>query len=265
MVNATKSIGRLDYLIALSLAAAISVCGCREEGSSIATANKSEISLEAANTPEQAVANIKKLGGAVGFDRRKSDRPAIAVSFSRTNITDAGLVHLKELTNIETLYIWGHQVTDAGLVHLKGLTKLQKLSLNRCQLTDAGLVHLKELTNLQVLALSGTLVTDAGLVHLKGLTKLQRLDVSRSGVVDAGLVHLKGLTELTHLNLSRSQRCWSNFIPPRIQLTDTGLVHLTALTKLQELNVYWTDVTDDGVNELQQALPNCKIFARRTQ
>ena len=47
-----------------------------------------------------------------------------------------------------------HQITDAGLVHLKGMTNLKQLDLSRTQITDAGLVHLAGLTKLQQLDLS---------------------------------------------------------------------------------------------------------------
>ena len=45
-------------------------------------------------------------------------------------MTDAGLVHLKGLTNLQSLDLDSTKVTDAGLEHLKGLTKLQSLSLS---------------------------------------------------------------------------------------------------------------------------------------
>jgi hypothetical protein len=48
------------------------------------------------------------------------------------------------------------EVTDAGLEHLKGLTALQELSLWRTPVTDAGLQHLKGLTGLRVLCLCDT-------------------------------------------------------------------------------------------------------------
>ena len=44
------------------------------------------------------------------------------------------------------------------------------------------------------------------------------------------------------------------------QITDGGLTHLKGLTSLSELEVHNTHVTDDGVNELQQALPDLKII-----
>ena len=76
------------------------------------------------------------------------------------------------------------KITDAGLVHLKGMTELQKLNLSRSNITDAGLMHLKGLPNLQNLSLFGTKVTNAGLVHLKGLTELQELNLRDAGVAD---------------------------------------------------------------------------------
>ena len=41
--------------------------------------------------------------------------------------------------------------------------------------------------------------------------------------------------------------------------TDAGIQHLKSLTNLKELCVTKTQVTDDGVEKLQQALPNCKV------
>ena len=72
------------------------------------------------------------------------------------------------MTNLETLGLSGcEQITDAGLVHLKGLTNLQSLFLMKTQITDAGLVHLKELTNLQDLNLIETPITDSGVAELQ--------------------------------------------------------------------------------------------------
>ena len=61
------------------------------------------------------------------------------------------------------------------MVHLKGLTNLESLNLNRTKITDAGLSHLSALTKLSTLYLAGPKVTDAGLVHLGGMTNLQDL------------------------------------------------------------------------------------------
>ena len=72
-----------------------------------------------------------------------------AIYLVRTQITDAGVVHLKGLNSLQSLNLWDTQITNAGLVHLKGLTSLQTLYLDETQVTDAGLVHLSGLTSLQ--------------------------------------------------------------------------------------------------------------------
>ena len=54
------------------------------------------------------------------------------------------------------------QVTDAGLEHLKALINLQFLDLTDTQVSDAGFTHLKEMASLKYAHLYQTKVTDAG-------------------------------------------------------------------------------------------------------
>ena len=56
-------------------------------------------------------------------------------------------------------------VGDAGLGHLKGLTDLRMLNLGQSQIGDAGLAHLKGMAELQTLIIDRTKVSDAGLAH----------------------------------------------------------------------------------------------------
>ena len=141
-------------------------------------------------------------------------------------------------------------ITNARLVHLAGLTDLEYLGLSRTRITDAGLVHLARLANLTKLTLGNTPITDAGLTHLKGLTNLQTLSLYGTRITDAGLVHLTGLTNLQKLYLDGTR------------ITDAGLVHLAGLTRLERLYLYLnrTRITDAGVAELKKALPNCIIM-----
>lgn len=123
----------------------------------------SEHPLAAPTTSQKAAVDaIEKLGGRVRFSPTSGE--VIRVSILGRQVTDAGLVHLKALTSLETLALDGTQITDAGLEHLKGLTSLTELSLYDTQITGPGLVHLKGLTRLD---LFHTQVTDAGLTELK--------------------------------------------------------------------------------------------------
>ena len=189
----------------------------------------------------------------------------------RTQVTDAGLVHLNGMANLVSLDLLGSQVTDAGLVHLVGLNNLKDLGLNFTQVTGTGLVHLKELTSLEKLWLRHTQITDARLVHLKGLTNLQNLSLSNNKITGTGLVHLEGMNNLEVLSLSNTQMTEEGLVHLKglanlktlsllgTQITDAGLVHLTDMASLELLLLDNTQITDAGFAELQKALPNCKI------
>jgi len=95
---------------------------------------------------------------------------AVALRFFHgrgTRVTDAGLQHLKGLTQLQTLDLSGTRVTGSGLEHLKGLAQLHTLFLSRTQVTDARLVRLKGLTQVKSLFLDDTQVTDQGVKRLQ--------------------------------------------------------------------------------------------------
>ena len=94
------------------------------------------------------------------------------------------------MTHLNVLMLSGTQVTDAGLVHLKGLNELGVLQLDRTQITDAGLTNLEGLSELSGLNLSQTLVTDEGMVHLKAMPSLNSLFLNNTRVGDAGVQSL---------------------------------------------------------------------------
>jgi Leucine-rich repeat (LRR) protein len=60
-----------------------------------------------------------------------------------TEITNEGLDHLSDLSNLEVLNLGGTQVTDAGFEKLHGLTNLKRLSFSRGSVTDKGLTKIK--------------------------------------------------------------------------------------------------------------------------
>jgi hypothetical protein len=61
-----------------------------------------------------------------------------------TRVTDAGLEHLKGLTDLKILLLVGTPVTDAGLDHLKGLAKLEFVNLSGTQVTEKGIEELQK-------------------------------------------------------------------------------------------------------------------------
>ncbi len=80
---------------------------------------------------------------------------------------DADMVHLKGFKKLECLSLGGSDVTDAGLRDIGELTSLKALSLYDTRISDSGLNHLKKLTNLKVLNVGKTGVTSDGVASLQ--------------------------------------------------------------------------------------------------
>ena len=151
-----------------------------------------ELSVEISDNYDDWLVNMRSLTG--------PRRLALHRGF-----TNAGLVHVDELTNLTELVLESSHINDVGLKHLRGLSNLQRLTLRNVNITDSGLKHLSGLTKLESLELTSLALTDSGLADLKDLTGLRSLsfgdDFNSNKVSDAGLTALKSLTRLQSLNL----------------------------------------------------------------
>ena len=290
----------MKRLLGLLLVMGMVGCGGGDEdppaGETALPATPENAQAKVDELPVQAIdvdpaAALEELGAKISRDEHGE---IVAVELEnllqRMKVTDTDLVHLRELTNLKDLNLFGCQnITGAVLAYLKGLPKLESLNLFSTNVTDAGLVHLKGLTNLQDLTLIGTKITDSGLVHLAGMNlktlsisseaktdialkhylaavePKSKLDLSqKSGwkITDEGLVHLKGLTNLQWLSLTDTQITDAGLVHlkdltnlttlylPK-QITDAGLVHLKGLTNLEELDLSGTQITDAGLVHLK--------------
>jgi hypothetical protein len=155
---------------------------------------------------------------------------------------------LKDM-KLTMLLCGGSQLTDAGLIPLQEMSSLRHLEVIAPKITDAGLVYLKRLTDLEFLNCAGTKLTGAGLVHIEGMTRLRILHLDDTEVTDEGMVHFKGLHDLRELFLNQTR------------VTDAGLEHMAGLKNLALLNLTGTAVTNKGVAKLKAALPKCNIIA----
>jgi hypothetical protein len=166
-----------------------------------------------------AVAAIENLGGYVFYDERPPRRSGL----TRLILGDDTFGNVDGV-DFNPLKTENRQITDADLRHLQSFPLLDHLALKNCrQITDGGLAELSGLPNLRYLYLNDTPITDAGLVHLAGLGNLEELS-------------------LTHT-----------------QVTGPGLIQLSGLTRLDYLYLYSTRIPPDGVDEIQKALPKCRI------
>jgi hypothetical protein len=175
---------------------------------------------------------------------------AAEVTLSGLLVTDAQLVYLKELPALKSLYLIDTGISDAGLKQLQDLPQLEHLVLQGSQVSDSCLEHLKGLKHLRRLELCGDQTTDAVLQHLKSLPHLEELNLDHTHLTNAGLQQLGRMRQLRILTLDATH------------LTDTDLEHLKGLDRLQELYLYDKDIaiTKEGLQSLQRALPNCRLF-----
>lgn len=126
-----------------------------------------------------------------------------------------------------------------NVLPLAHLDQLEVLFLDATNVRD--LVPLEAMTNLSMLSLNGTKVSD--LTPLARLRSLKELHVANTDVFD--VTPLAGMTSIEFLDLSRTDV--------------TNVKPLTKLTNLESLEIYETKVTQEEIDELKAALPNCKI------
>jgi mono/diheme cytochrome c family protein len=117
------------------------------------------------------------------------------------DVNDGHLALLADIQNLSELDLANTQITAAGLGHIKGNKNLTKLSLANTSIDDAALKQIKELTNLMSLNLYNTKVTDAGLASLKDMKFLRKVYAWQSGVTEQGAAELKKTLPNVDVNL----------------------------------------------------------------
>jgi Leucine rich repeat/Leucine Rich repeat len=178
-----------------------------------------------------------------------------------TGVTDQGLRYLDGLSSMEQLTLGNDRpdfsasrtvplspITDAGLVHLKGLTQLTSLNLSGLPITDSGLGNLCGLAQLGGLYLSRTKVKGQGLAVLKSLPELTILYLDEGELTDDGAQSLAGASNLQELSVSR------------VPLSVKGLQALSTLPRLQSLDLTGCGLLDEDVHDLKTSKSGLKIL-----
>ncbi|MFN0054512.1 MAG: hypothetical protein ACKV0T_20235 [Planctomycetales bacterium] len=164
---------------------------------------------------------------------------------------DEALRTAPSFPRLKRLYLHKGQATD---VAMESLTQLQELEVffvwDAIRLTDAGVGHLGHLERLESVHLSNSPIGDEALQVLSTLPNLRRMSMQQNHFSDAGLKYLANMSQLRSL--------WIGLGHGRI--TDEGIRSLEGLEDLQELDLQKTQVTPEGVAELQKALPKLQII-----
>ncbi len=121
--------------------------------------------------PQVRILNLRGLKITDGSLEFIKNQKLIELNLSSTEIRGPGFIHLKELTNLRTLYLHGAAINDDGLFFIGKLSGLEYLNLGKTGISDAGLSKLGGLTALKELILMETSVT------AKGIKKIMHLSV----------------------------------------------------------------------------------------
>ena len=82
------------------------------------------------------------------------------------SVTDAGVRHLTNMSNLESLTLWFSRIDGKGFSDGKNLKSLRSLVLYGSQLNDEGLAHAAKLPALEGISLERTRVTPQGMKAL---------------------------------------------------------------------------------------------------
>ncbi len=189
---------------------------------------------------KQAIAKLEDVGGQFTYSKTNPDK-VVELIFTDNDVTDRDLSHLRHLTSLQVLdFNASGRVTDAGFSFVRSLSNLRTLNLGGTRISDAGLANLNGLQNLETLHLWLTTISDDGLQHISKLPKLTMVNLWDAQISDKGLKQLASIKTLKRICIGRS-------IERRFPLV---------IGEVSED----PDITDEGVEQLQRALPDAKIF-----
>lgn len=159
---------------------------------------------------------------------------------SGTAVTSAGLIHLKELTNIERFNVCLTACDDRGFEHLAGMTKMKRMTICASKITGSGFAHLQGMKQIESINLHSAPASDAGLEAIGKLTSLKRLEVVHTNVTDAGLKHLAGMVNLQQLHVHGKET------------TAAAFPFLSKLRELYELDIYDRAASNQTCEQIAQ-------------
>ena len=190
-----------------------------------------------------------------------------------TNITNKALKEMKSLKKLKCLDLSEIvNINGQGLTELSECTDIYELNLVNCiNITDTDISCLSNFHKLTKLSLGGGSYDGTGFVTLKSCRYLQSLCIKENypfgnksklfhiqsnhfkNIGDIALLHIADIKTLQELSLIRCEN-----------ITDSGLLYLTHSCCLEQLFISGcSKVSQKGINEIQKALPNCRILYQK--
>lgn len=208
--------------------------------SSLMEANKTA-SQSFGKHQQEVIAWVRSMGGSVGG--------------GNAEIGYVGVPAGQELPagrfDLNTVDLYQTVVSDEDLTRFGDLPFLTTFIVNGCQIGDAGFRAMGELPALYKMYLNGTRLTDDGLQALTRYPKLEILHIGSTSVTDKGLTLLSAWPKLVELSVSGCP------------ITEDAIPHLALSKNLRTLFVGQTSISTSGIQQLREALPECRIVDDR--
>ena len=166
-----------------------------------------------------------------------------------TEITDAGILFLKDCHQLKNLNADRTKITDRCGSQISQFLNLEKLFLREARITNEFMRSLTSLNKLRFLFLDDTEISDADVKHLKSLDSLVMLSLKNTLIGNESIKYLKEIKTLKELDLEYTQ------------ISDESVKHLQTMKFLSTLKVGHTNLTRDAVVELMKDLPTTQIFS----
>ena len=189
---------------------------------------------------------------------------------SARTLSNAGLMLVAELPNIQSLNLAGRAATAEAVAAIGEKTMLREIDLTGSPVTSEVAGALQSLSHLQTLKLDGTAggdaavravsslpleklslrdnpLSDAGLQEIGKIRTLQDLDVTRTHVTGAGFRTLKNL-QLVKLNASN------------VRFGVEGLICLRGMKSLEELYLLAAGIVEQPKAKVFTTMPKLRIL-----
>jgi serine/threonine protein kinase/Leucine-rich repeat (LRR) protein len=205
--------------------------------------------------------------GDAGLAKLRDLKEMLSVNLGRTQVTDDGLAIVGEWRRLQVgLILTQTAITDKGLSHLKNLSELRQLDLSETKITDAGLPHLQNLKALQTLDVRKTKVTPAGIQALAAALPQCRIEYD-GGVIEpkapadpdrkaaeyvisvGGMVHVNDQDRYIKAvaELPKDPFRLTCVLLENKQVTDAGLAVFKDCKNLTQIHVSNTAMSDVGL------------------
>jgi Leucine-rich repeat (LRR) protein len=129
--------------------------------------------------------------------------------------------------------------SEGGRIEKDENGQIVAVDLSSTWIKDADLERVGEIKSLRKLNLAHTKITDVGIEHLKPLENVVEMNLYYAEyITDTALAHLRGWKKLEVLNLRGTR------------MTSQVFESLSQLTALRSLDIAFTEVEDDGFEQL---------------